>query len=243
MKAIILAAGQGKRLRPLTYAIPKSLLPVGGKPVIDYVLDNVCACPGIDEIFVAVSHKASVIEDYLEHSERGGPRISVVKTLGWETGGDVKTVLVEKQVEGPALVCYGDNVTRLDVGALCDAHGDGAHATVALFPVPRQDVPRFGIAEMDGGRIARFVEKPAAGSTESNLANAGYFVLDPQALKNHPMGKFRLEEECFPKWAQEGKLMGQIQKLKIWIDIGTIESYKAANRMADDILPPPPGRE
>ena len=242
MKAIILAAGQGKRLRPLTYAIPKSLLPVGGRPVIDYVIDNLCACPRIDEIYVAVSHKASVIEDYLRYSGREGPRITVVRTLGWETGGDVKTVLVEKQADGPILVCYGDNVTKLDVEALCGAHKEGAKATVALFPVPAQDIPRFGIAEIEGGRITKFVEKPAEGSTKSDLANAGYFVLEPQALEGHPMHKFKLEEECFPLWAREGTLRGQVQRLRMWIDIGTIDSYRTANRMVEEILPPPPGR-
>ncbi len=241
MKAIILAAGQGTRLRPLTYAIPKPLLPVGGRPVIEYVLDNLKACPEIDEVHVAVSHMSSVIENYFAHAPRDGPDIHIVKTLGWETGGDIKTVLEENPQKEPLLVAYGDNVTRLDVPQLVRAHTPDACATVALFPVPQEDTPRFGIGEMEsrGARIRRFIEKPAAGQTTSNLANAGYFVLDPMALKDIPMRRFKLESELFPVWAARGQLNGQVQKLKLWIDIGTIEAYRTANRMADEILPPP----
>src|SRR5208283_5595095 len=99
MKAIILAAGQGTRLRPLTYAIPKPLLPVAGRPVIDYVIDNLAACRDIDEIYVAVSHNASVIEKYLEHAKRPGLEITVVRTLGWETGGDLQTVIIDRNLK------------------------------------------------------------------------------------------------------------------------------------------------
>ncbi len=253
MKAIILAAGQGKRLRPLTYARPKPLLPVGGKPVIDYVIDNLAGFGGIDEVFVVVSHMAEVIEEYFRHADHHKVKITVVRALGWETGGDLKTALIEKGLREAVLVCYGDNVTKLDVGRLVSAHRErGANATVALFEVPKEDVTRFGIAEMaagkgdgqkpargEGGVIARFIEKPAPGETDSALANAGYFVIEPSALDSAPMKKFKLESELFPKWAGEGKLLGDIQPIKLWIDIGTIESYRAANRLVEEILPPP----
>jgi NDP-sugar pyrophosphorylase family protein len=240
MKAVILAAGQGARLRPLTYAIPKPLLPVGGRPVIDYVLDNIASCGEIDEVYVAVSHMADAIEDYFRHADHHKVKVSVVRVLGWETGGDLKTVLIEKGVSGPVLVCYGDNVTKLDVGKVIAAHRKHkGNATLSLFPVPREDVPRFGIAELDGERITRFIEKPAAGQTESVLANAGYFVLEPKALEDVRMRKFKLESAYFPQWAKEGGLYGDIQPLKMWIDIGTLESYRAANRLVEEILPPP----
>lgn len=237
MKAIILAAGQGTRLRPLTYAIPKPLLPVGGRPVIDYVIDNLVKCKQIDEIFIAVSHQASVIEEYIKHVPRN-IRLTVVKVAGMETGGDLKAVITEKGIKEPVLVCYGDNVTEVDVTKLVEAHGKhGGSATVLLFPVPEEDIPRFGIAELDGDKISRFIEKPAAEATKSNLANAGYFVLDPSV--EMPDGEFKIESDHFPSWAEAGKLFGQVQSLKMWIDIGTVEAYRAANRLVEEILPPP----
>jgi mannose-1-phosphate guanylyltransferase len=243
MKAIILAAGQGTRLRPLTYAIPKPLLPVGGRPVIDYVIDNLARCQRIDEIFIAVSHQASLIEEYIKHVPRENVKLTVVKVQGLETGGDLKTVIDEKKLSGSVLVCYGDNVTEVDVAKLIDAHQRHGNphpaATVLVFPVPEEDIPRFGIAELEGERIVRFVEKPDKGATKSNLANAGYFVLEASALAKVPATKFKIESAYFPVWAQEGKLFGQVQPLKLWIDIGTIESYRAANRLVEEILPPP----
>ncbi len=244
MKAIILAAGEGKRLRPLTYGIPKPLLPVGGRPVIDYVIDNIRKCDEIDTIYVAVSHMRNALEAYLSHLEYPSIAIETVTTLAWETGGDLKSVLAQKAITDEAvLVCYGDNVTTIDTARLVAGHrkNKGANATVTLFEVPREDAPRFGIAEMNGtqGKIGRFIEKPKAGETESRLANAGYFVLEPNALADAPAKKFKIESELFPKWAESGKLFGQIQPVKMWIDIGTIDAYRAANRLVEEILPPP----
>lgn len=238
MKAIILAAGKGSRLAPLTHAIPKPLLPVAGRPVIEYVISNLQSCGEIDEIFVAVSHKASAIEEYFEHTEHKGIKITIVNTLGWETGGDLKTVLLEYPQTGPVLVCYGDNVTKIDVQELIDSHLEDSNATLALFAVPERDVSRFGIGELEGKKISKFMEKPKEGETKTNLANAGYFVLDPEALGDISLRKFKIESEYFPKWANEGKLGGLSLPIDLWIDIGTIESYRRANQIVERILPP-----
>jgi len=217
------------------------LLPVAGRPVIDYVIDNLAACRDIDEIYVAVSHNASVIEKYLEHAKRPGLEITVVRTLGWETGGDLQTVIIDRNLKEQVVVCYGDNVTRLDLGKLVAAHKRNRlpNATVLLFNVPEADVSRFGIAEVDGNKITRFVEKPPIGTTTSRLANAGYFIIEPEALAQAHISRFKLESTYFPKWAEEGKLYGHIQDVKVWIDIGTMEAYQSVNKLVDKILSPP----
>jgi NDP-sugar pyrophosphorylase family protein len=213
---------------------------VGGKPVLDYVMGNLAKCKDIDEVYIAVSHKASVIEEYVSHVDYDWPAVSIVRTLGWETGGDIKTVFIEKNITDPFVVCYGDNVTWLDVSKLISAHSknSGAASTVTLFGVQKSDISRFGIAEVSKNRITRFFEKPQQGETRSNLANSGYFVLEPQAVADLPMRKFKIESECFPKWAESGNLFAHIQQLKIWIDIGTIESYRAANKIVEGVLAP-----
>ena len=240
MKAIILAAGKGTRLRPLTYAIPKPLLPVGGRPVIDYVLDNLFSCKDIDTVYVGVSHKKEVIEEYLRHTHNERVKVEAVSTLGWETGGDLKAIWIEKGLDEEVIVAYGDNVTKIDVTELLRQHKTGhALATVALFPVPKEDIGRFGIAELEkDGRISRFIEKPASSQMTGNLANAGYFVLEPEVFDRIPLGKVKLEATLFPRFAEEGKLGGVIFKPPYWLDIGTIDSYKAANKMISGILPP-----
>ncbi len=240
MKAVILAAGEGKRLRPLTYGIPKPLLPVGGRPVIDYVIDNLLTCREIATIYVAVGHMRAAIENYLKHTRRPGVKIVTIGTPGWETGGDLKSIALAKGLKEPIVVAYGDNVTNIDVGDLVRFHRkSGLDATVALLEVPWEDVDRFGIATVRGERITGFVEKPARAAAKSNLANAGYYVLEPAALAALPHKKTKVEEALFPSLAKSGSLAAYRYGPQYWLDIGTTEAYRAANRMLEGILPPP----
>jgi NDP-sugar pyrophosphorylase family protein len=240
LKAIILAAGKGVRLRPLTYGIPKPLLPVGAKPVIDFVIENLLTCKEIDTIYVGVSHMQNMISSYLTHTPRNKVVIETVSTLCWETGGDIKVIAVEKGISGPVVVAYGDNVTRINIDRLVKFHKKMRRsATVALFKVPWEEVHRFGVAKVENGIVREFVEKPAEGKEPSNLANVGYYVLEPAVIEQIPMSKVKMESTLFPKLAREGELAGLVYDLKYWLDIGTIEAYRKANRMMEGILPPP----
>jgi len=241
MKAIILAAGKGTRLKPLTYGIPKPLLPVGGKPVIYYVIDNLMtARTDLDQILVAVSYMKEVIENYLKHAPRDHIPIETVTTLGWETGGDLHTIVVEKEISGPVIVAYGDNVTDINIGELVKFHRKmGKLATMALFRVPWEEVDRFGIAEVNAdSMVSSFVEKPVRKEAKSNLANAGYYILEQPVLEALPHKKMKMEHAVFPTLAREGQLAAFIYNPSYWLDIGTIESYRKANKMMEGILPP-----
>lgn len=238
MIGIILAAGKGTRLRPLTYAIPKPLLPVGGRPVIDYAIENLCACKEVKKIFIAVSHGRETIENYIKNMDYG-VEIETVTTLGWETGGDLKTVINERKIDDRIIVAYGDIVSRIDTSEMLIFHKkQNKLATVALFEVPDEDVNRFGIAEMNGNSVKQFIEKPPLEKAPSNLANAGYYILEKGAYLQLPFEKKKVEEGLFPKLAINGDLAGYICKPEYWLDIGTIESYRKANRLVEGILPP-----
>jgi mannose-1-phosphate guanylyltransferase len=239
MKAVILAAGTGSRLRPLTYAIPKPLLPVGGRPVIDYVIDNLLKCKDIDTIYVAVSHMREAIANYLAHTPRDSVEIEAVTTLGWETGGDLRSIAIEKNLRGPVMVAYGDNVTNLDTGKLLQFHKKNkARATVALFKVPWADVSRFGVVKMKQNAITAFIEKPPRAKAPSNLANAGYYVIEHEEIARIPHGNVKVEHSIFPLLAGEGKLFGYTYTPKYWLDIGSMQSYRHANRLMEGILAP-----
>lgn len=238
MIGIILAAGQGTRLRPLTYAIPKPLLPVGGKPVLEYVIDNLRACKEITKIYVAVKYQYHIINDYFSHVDYGIP-LETVETLGWETGGDLKTILEDKKINEPVMVAYGDIVSKINVNELLVMHKkQKKHATVALFSVPDADVERFGIAKVENGQVKGFIEKPKKGEAPSNLANAGYYVLEPDTFSKLAIERKRVEEVLFPRLARENDLAGYICKPSYWLDIGTLESYKKANKLVETISAP-----
>ena len=237
---MILAAGKGVRLRPLTYGIPKPLLPVGAKPVIDFVIENLLTCKEIDTVYVGVSHMQNMISSYLVHTPRDKVRIETVGTLCWETGGDIKTIAIEKDVNETTVIAYGDNVTRIDIDRLVKFHRKmGRSATLALFKVPWNEVYRFGVANLDRGIVSEFIEKPASGKRISNLANVGYYVIEPEVINQIPSSKIKMENSIFPKLAEEGELAGLVYNLKYWLDIGTLDAYRKANRMMEGILPPP----
>lgn len=238
MIGIVLAAGKGTRLRPLTYAIPKPLLPIGGKPVLDYAIENLVHCSEIKSIIIALSHGRDTIERYIQHVEYG-TKVETVTTQGWETGGDLKTVLNEKHVEETVMVAYGDIVSRIDTADMLAFHRKSKKpATIALFPVPDEDIERFGIAEVKDGLVRRFVEKPKRQDAPSNLANAGYYILEKEAFDMLPLEKRKVEDVLFPSLAAKGMLAGYVCKPPYWLDIGTIESYRKANRMIEGIIAP-----
>lgn len=240
MKAIILAAGEGKRLLPLTRAIPKPLLPVAGVPVIDYVIGNLARCHEIEEIYIAIANHRQQMEEYI--ADKNYTNVKLVPTLSWETGGDLKITAHIAGIDSTFVVCNGDNITEIDINGMVRFHRQsGSVATIALFPVSQEQVRRFGVAELAGSRIVRFVEKPTDHTIAGNQVNAGYYVLEPQILDMIPYGKIRLEEAVFPKVARAGKAFGYLADLPYWIDIGTMSTYLEANKMVltrQGLIPP-----
>jgi NDP-sugar pyrophosphorylase family protein len=238
MKAVILAGGRGTRLRPLTYAIPKPLLPVGGKPVIEYVIENLKTLSELDEILVGVYHQRDVIEKYFRQMDYGVP-VKTIGTLCWETGGDLKCIANELDISEPIIVAYGDNVTKLDAEAMLSFHKkEGALGTVALFEVPEEEVERFGIAQVEENRVSRFMEKPKKNEALSNLANVGYYILEHEALELLSYQKTKVETSLFQELSSRGELAAYKTNLPYWLDIGTLESYRKANKLMERIISP-----
>lgn len=265
MKAIVLAAGRGTRLRPLTYGVPKPLLPVRGKPIIDWVLGNIFTHRDIEEVIVAISgttgndfeerilsHTHGIcLDSYLKNSRYPSP-VRTVPTPQRETAGDLFHVIQDMNIrDGQVVVAYGDNLTKLDLPRMVEYHNNcreklGTAATVLLFEVPERDVSRFGIARLKKAEgfdlVESFIEKPGPGEAPSRLANAGYYILElSEVLPILPRESIKVEHSVFPELARQDKLAGCIMKLPFWIDIGTLEAYEEANKMAHEgmIIPPP----
>lgn len=263
MKVIILAAGKGTRLRPLTYGIPKPLLPVKGKPMIDWVIRSVLS-DKVDEIIVGVSGTVGAeleermmshihgicIDAYLKNLNYN-IKIRTVPTQQKETGGDLRLILEEIGAKGSVLVVYGDNLTVFNLNEMIDYHNRcreklGTSCTVLLFEAPEKELNRFGIAKLkkvDGfDLIEEFVEKPTLEEAPSRFASGGYYIIEAEdVIDRLPKEKAKIENSLFPVLAKEGKMAAFITKLPYWIDISTVESYDMANKMAHNnlILPPP----
>ncbi len=264
VKAIILAAGKGTRLRPLTYGIPKPLLPVKGKPMVDWVIRSVMG-KNVDGIILAVSGTVGedsqermlshihgiCIDAYIKNLNYNCP-IRTIPTPQRETAGDLRFVLEEAHIKkGTIIVAYGDNLTSVDVDKLLDYHERckkelGTVGTVVLFEAPENEVHRFGIAKLKSVNgfdlIENFIEKPTLQQAPSRLANAGYYILDVEEVFDMlSREKVKVEHSLFPTLASQNKLAAFVTKLPFWIDISTVEAYELANKLAHDnlILPPP----
>ncbi len=267
MKAIILAAGKGTRLRPLTYGIPKSLLPIKGKPIIDWVISNIMTAKDIEKIYVAIPGAVSndfqertlahthgiCIDSYLKSMY--GSKIETIPTPQRETAGDLKFVLEEADIrDEPVLVAYGDNLTTFNMQKMISHHKAARErkkisATLMLFRVPRKDIPRFGMAmteKVDGiDMITRYAEKPDD-SFPSDLAHAGYYILELEdVFGSIPTSNVKIERSLFPQMADARKFAGFVENLPFWMDIGTTEAYEEANKKAHDglIIPSTPAND
>jgi mannose-1-phosphate guanylyltransferase len=223
MKAFLLAAGLGTRLRPLTDTVPKCMLPIGDRPLLGIWLDAF-ARAGVEEVLVNLHYLPDVVTRYL--AERTGPPV-VRTTYEPELLGSAGTLLANRawvEDEPLFLACYADNLTDFDLRELVDAHlARGGPATLALF---RAENPRaVGIVELDSeARIVAFTEKPE--HPTGNLANAGMYAFSPSVL----------DEIDGPPPVDIGygllpNLVGKSQGLVVDCylrDIGTPESYKQA---------------
>lgn len=227
--SIILAAGSGTRMRPLSNYIPKVLLPVRGKPVLSYLFKNMEKLP-VKKHFIIASQHLETIERYIDSVSLSN--VEVVRALGWETGGDLSLSLELIGLTDDALVMNGDIVTDIDYADIWNIHKkhrDGATLSVFSISDP-ESAKRFGQIKLEeDGRISSFNEKnPLLTSTEI-LVNTGFYIFDRKLIENRREyfvpRKFKLENELFPRLCKENKLFGVINKVKYWWDVGTMESY------------------
>jgi len=179
MKAFLLAAGRGTRLRPLTDTVPKCMVPIGGRPLLDIWLDSL-ALAGVEEVLVNLHHLAHIVTGFLDR--RNGPP-STRAVYEAELLGSAGTLVANRrwaEDQELVLVLSADNLTDFDVRSLIDAHL--AAAPVATLTVVPTDRPtEFGIVEVDAdGVMTSFAEKPA--EPRGNLANAGMYAFDPGLL-------------------------------------------------------------
>jgi len=222
--AIILAGGLGERLRPLTDTTPKPLLPIQGKPILQIHIENLRK-HNIKNIILSIGYKADKIREYFGNGEKFGVNIQYcVEDEPLGTGGAIK--LASKSIKETFLALNGDNVADYNFEEIYQSHQKNqAKVTLTLFPV--EDVTKFGIAELDGDKIIRFIEKPTVEQAPTNLNNAGAYFIEPGVLDILPEGKSSIERDCFEK-LKEGIYAHKHDSQ--WFPTDDLEKYQTAQR-------------
>jgi mannose-1-phosphate guanylyltransferase len=229
MRAVVLVGGFGTRLRPLTEDIPKPLLPVGQRPIIEHVVHSL-AVGGVTEVVLALGFRPDAFRDaYPDGTCAGVPLRYAVEPEPLDTGGAIAFAARAAGIDETFVVVNGDVLTDLDVLALVERHRQwGGEATLHLTPV--DDPSSFGVVATDeDGRVQRFVEKPSRESAPSRMINAGTYVVEPAMLERVAVdARVSVERVVFPAVASEGRLFAWCTE-DYWIDTGRPELYRQAN--------------
>ena len=243
MKAMILAAGKGTRVRPITYTIPKPLIPILQKPVMEFLLE-LLRQHGFDQIMVNVSHLAHEIEGYFRDGQRFGVDIgysfegSIVdgKLVGaavGSAGGLRKIQDFNTFFDDTFIVLCGDALIDLDLTSAVEQHrAKGAIATVVTKKVPKEDVPSYGVVVTDDdGRIKSFQEKPTVEEALSTNINTGIYIFEPEIFDYIPPNQeFDIGGELFPKLVEKQAPFYAVSMDFEWVDIGKVPDYWQAVR-------------
>lgn len=226
MKAVVLVGGEGTRLRPLTETVPKPLLPLVDRPILDHVLDHLVE-HGVREVLMSSPYLERTFDGFL--AARGGSPdirwVTEAEPLG--TGGAIVSVL-DRLGSEPFVALNGDILTDLDLTAMIRKHRDRrADASIALHHV--EDARAFGLVATDhDGRVTEFREKPS--TPESGDINAGTYVLEPAVLRRWEAGRAAsIERDVFPALIADGANVEGFASDAYWLDLGTPEQYLRAH--------------
>ena len=229
MKGVLMAGGEGSRLRPLTSRLPKPLAPVAGKPVMEHII-SLLRRHGITEIIATLHYLADEVESYFDDGSVLGVEMKyVVEDTPLGTAGAVK--MADKLLAGETfLVISGDALTDIDLTALIARHKrEGNDVTIALQRVTNP--LEFGVVVTDeNGRITRFLEKPSWGEVFSDTINTGIYVLEPGILERMIRGRnYDFSKDLFPDMLRDGLKLGGYVIDAYWTDIGNLDQYQQAN--------------
>ena len=229
MKAVLMAGGEGSRLRPLTSRRPKPLAPVAGKPVAEHIV-NLLRRHGFTEIVATLHYLADEIEAYFGDGSALGVKMHyVVEDTPLGTAGAVKLAhdLIGNE---PFLIISGDALTDVDLSAIVRHHQE--HRNDVTIALQRVTNPlEFGVVVTDeSDRIVRFLEKPSWGEVFSDTINTGIYVLQPEILNRMVRGRvYDWSKDLFPEMLREGAQLGGYVFDAYWTDIGNLEQYQQAN--------------
>ena len=226
MKAVIIAGGLGTRLRPLTYSVPKPIVPLANRPFVVHQIEHLIK-HGVDEIILNLHYLSHEIKKILDDGREWGIKIHYsLEEHPLGTAGAVKNA--EKFFgDEPMVVFNGDILTDINISKVVNFHRDkGARVTLSLTEV--EDPTSFGLVLVDqNGRVTDFIEKPSWNVVTAKTINAGIYVIDPKIFKDVPKGEvYSFERELYPALLEKGEsIFGYISDA-FWMDIGNCVKYR-----------------
>lgn len=234
MRAMVMAAGLGTRLRPLTETLPKPMAPVGNRPVVEHLLRQLAGA-GVDEAVINLHWHPEAVQDVIGDGSAYGLPVSYSiepELLG--TAGGTRRCLDRLLADDDCfLVTSGDGLHGIDLGAVVEAHrASGALATIVVKPLA--DITGFGVVVADPeGRVTSFQEKPAPADALSDLVNVGVYCFD-RAIADEipPSGPSDFGSEILPRLVAEGRTVHAHRTTAYWSDVGSLEELVRANQAA-----------
>jgi NDP-sugar pyrophosphorylase family protein len=224
-KAIILAGGKGTKMRPFTYEMPKAMMPINNRPVLEYVIENLRR-NDIREIIISVGHLGEKIKEYFGDGAKFGVKISYLKQK--KENGTIAPLLQAQKLIGdePFLLYYGDVLTSIDLLDMTDFHLAGRSiATVAITSVKQPS--NWGVVRMKGNKINSYLEKPHSRKDLSHLINAGIYIFEPAIFNFIKPEMRKIEKDIIPLLIEKKTINGYLYDNE-WYDVGNPDIYKRA---------------
>lgn len=229
MKAVVMAGGEGTRLRPLTCNIPKPMARLCGRPVLCYILD-LLAHNGVDEVYLTLKYLPQAVTSYFDKGVYCGMKLHFIEEeIPLGTAGGVKNAA--RGFQEPFLVISGDALCDYELSKAVLFHkASGAQATLVTTQV--EDPREYGLVRLDReGRVEGFIEKPGWGQAVSNLANTGIYIVNPACLELVPEGRpFDFAKDLFPEMMRRDMPLYGYQAEGYWCDIGDLRAYLQCQR-------------
>ena len=218
---VLMLGGLGMRLRPLTQKVPKPMLMVGDKPILETILEHV-AEQGFSHFYFCINYLGEMIQDHFGDGSRWGVQIEYIEEKQ-RMGTAGALGLLEKPLEEDFLVMNGDLLTKVDLGALLSFHQEHRHEATVCVREHQQQVP-YGVMEMGGTRITQLVEKPVY----RYFVNAGIYALSPRTLQQIPKNKPYDMPQLLNELIVRQQAVGGFPLTEYWLDIGQLPDFKQA---------------
>ncbi|MEN8907060.1 MAG: NDP-sugar synthase [Clostridiales bacterium] len=229
MKALFLAGGMGLRLQPLTNKLPKPMVPIMNKPLLERTFIHLKKI-GITEIVISSCYQPDYLKNYFGNGEKFGLKIQyIVEEIPLGTGGAIRKAA--SQFEKTFVVFNSDILSDMDLKKMIYHHKENAaQASIAVTEVSNPS--EYGVIEYNNeGQVVSFIEKPKPGQNSSNFINAGIYIFEPEIVKEIPSDKvISIERDIFPKYIADGYKIIIFKNERYWIDIGTIEKYMQVHK-------------